>query len=210
MGNQPSHPHQSPVPHPALGLPDEIVVRADRARYQRRFLMTGLALGLVGVACIALAIFTEDPGYRIGAIIGGLLVIVLGGLSIHWQRTTYLQDEPALVLTRQQFRCLHKGQHLWVPWADVQDITVLTRGAGMGRSEILRFDLRPEAQGKLPQGKAPLLDRMFSWATNDLTYARPADTPSFQDVTVAAMQLHDHATGGQRFRAAQGAAGWGS
>ncbi|QDO89090.1 hypothetical protein FNH13_12775 [Ornithinimicrobium ciconiae] len=201
-----------PEPHPALGLPDEIVVRPDRARNQRRFLITGGALGLVAVACMVLAVVTDDPGYRIGAVIGGLLVVVLGGLSLKWQRDTYLDPEPALVLQRERFRVLHKGEHLWVPWTDVTDLSVLTRGAGLGRSEILRFDLRPELAGKLPQGKAPLMDRMFSWATNDLTYSRPADSPRFQEVAAAAMQLHDHATGGHRFRAAHQAAsesGWG-
>jgi len=203
MGNPSSHP----VPHPALALPDEIVTRPNTAAYRRRFVFTGSALGLVAVVCLVVAVVSEDPGYRIGAAIGGLLVVALGGLSLQWQRKTYLQDEPALVLQRQQFRVLHKGQHLWVPWADVQDLSVLTRGAGLGRSEILRFDLRPEAVGRLPQGKASLTDRMFSWATNDLTYARPLDTPSFQEVATAAAQLHDHATGGHRFRAAQEAAG---
>ncbi|MCK0111234.1 hypothetical protein MWU75_03660 [Ornithinimicrobium sp. F0845] len=207
MGN----PSPPAAPHPALALPDEIVTRPDTARYQRRFLFTGVALGLVAVVCLVVAVAAEDPGYRIGAAIGAVLVVVLGGLSIVWQRGTYLQAEPALVLQRQQFRVLHKGQHLWVPWTDVQDLSVLTRGAGLGRSEILRFDLRPEASARLPQGKAPLMDRMFSWATNDLTYARPSDIPSFQEVAAAAMQLHDHATGGHRFRAAQqsaAAAGW--
>lgn len=199
------------MPHPALALPDEIVTRPDTAAYRRRLVLTGAGLGLMALVCFVVAVVAEDPGYRIGAGIGGVLVIVLGGPSIHWQRVTYLQDEPALVLQRQQFRVLHKGQHIWVPWADVADLSVLTRGAGMGRSEILRFDLWPEAQGRLPQGKARLLDRMFSWAAKDLAYARPADTPSFQEVVAAAMQLHDHATGGHRFLAAQQAAaeaGW--
>lgn len=208
MGN-PS-PHS--VPHPALALPDEIVPRPDTAGYQRRFRLSGAALVLVTVVCLAVALAADDPAYRVGALIGGLLVAVLGGLSLHWQRQTYLQEEPALVLQREQFRVLHKGQHLWVPWTDVQDLSLLTRGAGLGRSEILRFDLRPEAVGRLPQGRAPLMDRMFSWATNDLTYARPSDTPPFREVAGAAIQLHDHATGGHRFRAAQDAgraAGWG-
>lgn len=207
MGNPAPHPHL----HPALELPDEIVTRPDTALYRRRFLFTGVALGLVAVAFLGFGVLADDPGHRIGALLGGLLVVVLGGLSLQWQRSTYLQDEPALVLRRDQFRVQHKGQHLWVPWQDVQDLSVLTRGAGLGRSEILRFDLRPEASGKLPQGKAPLTDRMFSWATNDLTYARPSDTPSFQKVAAAAMQLHDHATGGHRFQAAQQAvqeSGW--
>lgn len=197
----------TPTSHPALSLPDEIATRPDRARYQRRFLITGVAMGALAVVCLLVAVLAEDLGYRVGAVVGGLLVVALGGPSLKWQRATYLQDEPALVLRRDQFRVLHKGQHLWVPWTDVQDLSVLTRGAGLGRSEILRFDLRPEASGKLPLGKAPLLDRMFSWATNDLAYARPCDTPSFQEVAAAAMQLHDHATGGHRFRAAQEAAG---
>lgn len=80
----------------------------------------------------------------------------------------------------------------------------------MGRSQILRFDLRPEAKAKLPAGKAPLLDRMFSWATNDLTYARPEDIPPFEQVATAAIQLHDYATGGHRFRAAQQGGAWGA
>lgn len=207
MGSPAPHPDL----HPALRLPDEIVTRPDTPRYRRRFRFTGVALGLVAVACLGFGVLADDPGYRIGALLGGLLVVVLGVLSLQWQRATYLQDEPALVLRRDQFRVQHKGQHLWVPWQDVQDLSVLTRGAGLGRLEILRFDLRPEASGKLPQGKAPLMDRMFSWATNDLTYARPSDTPSFQEVAAAAMQLHDHATGGHRFKAAQQAAqesGW--
>ncbi|WP_154402200.1 hypothetical protein [Ornithinimicrobium cavernae] len=190
----------TPSTHPALALPDEIVVRPDRARYQRRFLLTGVALGVIALVCLAVALLGDDTGYRIGAVLGGLLGVGLGALSLRWQRSTYLQAEPALILQRQQFRVLHKTQHLWVPWTDVQDLSVLSRGAGLGRSQILRFDLHPPARAKLPQGKAPLLERMFSWATNDLAYSRPADSPSFEDVAMAAMHYHDHETGGHRFR----------
>lgn len=167
-------------------LPPEIVVRPSAARYRGRW----LAYVLVLAAVIALLVFAvvadlEDPA-RLGLIIGGAIALPIVLLSWWWQWRTWLDSEPALVLQRDQFRIRHKGEYVWIPWSDVESLSVSVPGSGLGRVRGLVFHLRADATTVLPNRPASALDRMFSWHAGALAYAQPGDLPPFDTVCAAA------------------------
>ena len=175
----------------------EIAPRPDPAAYRARWLLNGVVLA-AGLAITAAGVLSRDDanaGRTWGLVLGGLVLAGLMALAWSWQRRTWLATEPSLVLTADCFRILHKGEHSWVPWTDVEEISVAAPGAGFGRVPMLIFRLRPGSDTRLPERRASLLDRLFAWNTDELAYARPREQPGFVDVATAAIGYWSAATG---------------
>lgn len=171
--------------------PTEVVVRPDRARYRRYFAVRwAIAVLMVG-AFLAGAWLAGTPVVAGWLVAGAVLLGAIAVAGVGWQHRTYLDPEPALVLGADQFRILHKRRHLWVPWTDVAAVRLQTITQSKGAEvHLLEFELHPGARAKLPPEKAPLVDRMLLWRTNDLIYSRPCDTPRIQEVEHIARRLH--------------------
>lgn len=171
---------------------DAVVPRPEVGRYRVRWLTNGL----VALAGVAVAVLGAVGGFETattwGMILGGLLLTGAIGAATAWQRRTWLAPEPSLVLETDRFRILHKGEHLWVPWTDIGDITVTSRGAGLGKSTMVVFHLCPGATTALPRRRASLGDQMFSYGSNQLVYSRPSETPATAEVTLAAHNRWQH------------------
>ena len=174
--------------HPAgNGLPPQLVVRADPARYRPRWAANGvLAIGLVALAVFALVRDDLEPATRAGLLIASTMCLPVVIAAWRWQARTWLDPEPPLVLQPGQFRIRHKGDYVWVPWTDVADLKVAASGAGFGRVPALVFELAPGATTVLPSRTASWGDRFFALHPDKLTYSRPSDEPPFETVAIAA------------------------
>lgn len=180
----------------AAAYPDAVLVpRPDHGAYRRRWL-ANLALVVGGIGLVVYGLVADDDSpYRLGALVSGLFLVPFVVWATTWQRRTWLDPEPSLVLAPTRFRILHKGEHVWVPWTDVADLDVAVRGRGIGTSRSLLFLLRPDASTVLPQRRAPLADRAFSWHPGHLAYSRPSEVPALPEVVATAVELWATANG---------------